>query len=92
MKNLFFENFNCGIIWDFQMVKISPYFHKSIWVAIFVCFAISLFQNHMFLNVLHGALFIWTLWVSFLGLPNLKMTSTTLNISFHIYLGKSVGD
>jgi hypothetical protein len=46
----------------------------------------------MFLNVLHGALFIWTLWVSYAGLPNLKMTSTTLNICFHIDLGKSVGD
>jgi hypothetical protein len=28
----------------------------------------------------------------FLGLPNLKMTSATLNTSFHIYLGRFVGD
>jgi len=40
MKNLFFENFNHSIIRDFWMVKIWPYFHKSIWVAIFVYFSI----------------------------------------------------
>jgi hypothetical protein len=28
----------------------------------------------------------------FLGLPNLKMTLTTLNTSFHIDFGKFVGD
>jgi hypothetical protein len=32
------------------------------------------------------------LWVFFLGLPNLKMTSTTLNTSFHIDLGRFVSD
>jgi hypothetical protein len=46
----------------------------------------------MFLKVLDGALFLWTLWVFFLGLPILKMTSTTLNTSFHIDLGRFVGD
>jgi len=45
-----------------------------------------------FFKVLNGALFLWTLWVFFLQLPNLKMTSTTLNTSFHIDLGKFVGD
>jgi hypothetical protein len=45
-----------------------------------------------FLKVLDEALFLKTLWVSFLGLPNLKMTSATLNISSHIDLGSFVGD
>jgi len=39
-----------------------------------------------FLKVLDVALFLWTLWVFFLGLSNLKMTSVTLNASFHIDL------
>jgi hypothetical protein len=46
----------------------------------------------MFLKVLHGALFIWTLWVFLLGLPNIKMTSVTLNTSFYINLGRFVND
>ncbi len=33
-----------------------------------------------FLKVLNGALFLKTLWVFLLGLPNFKMTLTTLNI------------
>jgi hypothetical protein len=44
------------------------------------------------LKVLDGALFLWTLWVFLLGLPNLKMTSATLNTSLHIDLGRFVGD
>jgi hypothetical protein len=44
------------------------------------------------LKVLNGALFFWTLWVFLLGLSNLKMTSFTLNTSFHIDLGRFVGD
>jgi hypothetical protein len=39
-----------------------------------------------------GHLFIWTLWVFLLGLPNKKMTLVTLNTSFHIDLGSFVGD
>jgi hypothetical protein len=46
----------------------------------------------MFLKALNGPLFIWTLWVFFLGLPNFKMTLTTLNTSFHIDLGRFIGD
>jgi len=46
----------------------------------------------MFLKVLNGALFSWTLWVFLLGLPSLKMTSTTLNTSLHIDLGRFVND
>jgi hypothetical protein len=45
-----------------------------------------------FLKVLDGALFLWTLWVSFLRLPNQKMTLITLNTNFHIDLGRFVGD
>jgi len=44
------------------------------------------------LKILNGELFLWTLWVFLSGLPNLKMTSTTLNTSFHIDLGRFVGD
>jgi hypothetical protein len=44
----------------------------------------------MFLKTLHGALFIWILWIFLLGLPNFKRTSTTLNISFHIDLERFV--
>jgi hypothetical protein len=46
----------------------------------------------MHLKVLDGTLFLWTLWVFLLRLPNLKMTSITLNTSFHIDLGRNVGD
>jgi len=46
----------------------------------------------MFLKVLDGALFLWILWVFLLGFPILKMTSSTLNTSFHIDLGRSVND
>jgi hypothetical protein len=45
-----------------------------------------------FLKVLDVALFLWTLWVFFLGFSNLKMTSAKLNISFHIDLGRFVTD
>jgi hypothetical protein len=46
----------------------------------------------MLLKVLNGTLFIWTLWVFFLRLPNSKMTSITSNTSFHIDLGRNVDD
>jgi len=46
----------------------------------------------MFLKVLDGALFFWIFWVFLVGLPNLKMTLTTLNTSFHIGLGRFVDD
>jgi hypothetical protein len=44
------------------------------------------------LRLLDGALFLWTLWGFFLGLPNLKMASATLNKKFHINLGRFVSD
>jgi hypothetical protein len=46
----------------------------------------------MFFKALDGPLFIWTLWVFLSGLPNLKIILATLNINFHIDLGKFVGD
>jgi hypothetical protein len=39
-----------------------------------------------------GALFLWTLWVFFLRLPNKKIALATLNTSFHIDLGRFVND
>jgi hypothetical protein len=44
------------------------------------------------LRVLNGALFLRTLWVFLLILPNLKMTLATLNTNFDIDLGKFVSD
>jgi hypothetical protein len=41
MRNILFENLNHLIVRDFWMVKISPYLHKSIWVAIFVFFVLK---------------------------------------------------
>jgi hypothetical protein len=46
----------------------------------------------MFLKVLDEELFLCILWDFLLGLPNLKMTLVTLNTSFHIDLGRFVGD
>jgi hypothetical protein len=46
----------------------------------------------MVLKVLDREIFLKTLGVFLLGLPNSKMTSTTLNICFHINLGRFVGD
>jgi hypothetical protein len=55
---------------------------------IFNCFV----PKAYFLKVLDGAIFFWNLWVFLLVLPNQKMTLVTLNISFHIDLGRFVGD
>jgi hypothetical protein len=46
----------------------------------------------MFLKVLDGALFLWTLRVFLLEPLNFKMTSVTLNTSFHMDLGRFVRD
>jgi hypothetical protein len=45
-----------------------------------------------FKKVLDMALFLWNLWVFFLGLPNLKMTSITIHTNFLINLGRFVKD
>jgi hypothetical protein len=58
----------------------------------FCLFFKLLIPKAYFLKFLDGALFLWTLWGFVLGLPNLKMTSTTLNTSFHIDLGRFVKD
>ncbi len=62
------------------------------WVIVFVYFLVLLSQKHMFLKVLDGAIFLKTLWVFFLALPNSKMTLATLNTHFHIDLGRFIGD
>jgi hypothetical protein len=64
MKNIFVENLNHLIIKDFWMIKIWPYFHKSIWVAIII-FANIFVPKTYFLKVLDGALFLWIFWVFF---------------------------
>jgi len=48
MKNLSFENLSHLIIRGFWMVKIWPYFHKSIWIVILFDFQFFLFQKHIF--------------------------------------------
>jgi len=53
-KIFFFENLNRLIIKNFWMVQIWPHFHKSIWVTIFFCFSIYLFQKHIFWKVYMG--------------------------------------
>ncbi len=58
----------------------------------FVCFSKKIVPRAYFLKVLDGELFLWTSWVFLSGLPNLKMTSATLNTSFHIDLGRFVRD
>jgi hypothetical protein len=74
------------------MVKIRPYFHKSLWVVIFVYFSISLSQKHMSLKILHEAIIIWTLWVVFLGFPNWKMTLACVNVNVDVDLWRFLGD
>jgi hypothetical protein len=56
MKNLLFENFNRLIVKDFWMVKIWPYFHKSIWVKNFDLFFNFFVSKNMFLKVLDGSI------------------------------------
>jgi len=58
----FFKNFMRLITKDFWMIKIWLYFHKSIWVAIFVCF--SNFLSQFFF----GESFTWaTIHMDFMG-------------------------
>ncbi len=93
MKDLFFENLNILIVRDFWIVEIGPYFHKSIWVVIFVFLFFNFFvPKELFLKFLDGAISLWNLWVFLLGLPNQKMTLATQNTNFHIDLGRFVGD
>jgi hypothetical protein len=57
------------------------------------CLFFNIFvPKNMFLKSLNGPLFIWTLWLFFLEFPSSEITSTTLNIFFHINLGRFVGD
>jgi hypothetical protein len=79
MKNFFFENLNHLIARDFWMVKIWPYFHKSIWVAIFVCFSKKLSQKHILKKFKWGILF-----MAFLGFP-FKTSKLKNDISYIKY-------
>ncbi len=45
------------------------------------CFLFKFFvPKNMFLKVLRGGLFTWTLWVFLLGLPNLNITSKGVHV------------
>jgi hypothetical protein len=57
-KNPSHENFSQMIVMDFSMVRIGPYFHKSIEGLNY--FSILLPHKRMFPQNLHGALLIWT--------------------------------
>jgi hypothetical protein len=59
MKNIFFENLNHLITRDFWMVKIWPYFYKSIWVAILFYFQIFCPKNIYFEKFYMGIIFIY---------------------------------
>jgi hypothetical protein len=48
IRKFFFQTLNHLIVKDFWMVKIWPYFHKSIWVTSFVCFSNFLSQKICF--------------------------------------------
>ncbi len=47
-EDFVFENFNHLIIKDFWMLKIWPYFHKSMWIAIFILFSNFWSWKHFF--------------------------------------------
>ncbi len=64
MKNLFFENLNILIVRDFWMVEIWPYFHKSIWVAIFVYFQLFCSKSIFFESFRWGNILL-----EFMGFP-----------------------
>jgi hypothetical protein len=76
----------------FWMVKIWPYFHKSIWIVIlFLFFQFVCTKKYVF------ECFTWTIiHMDFVGFlfrtSKFKMTLVTLNISFHIDLGRFVND
>jgi hypothetical protein len=60
--------------------------------CIFCLFFKCFIPKTYFLKVLNGPLFIWILWVVFLGLPSFKKKLVTLNTNFHIDLGRFMGD
>jgi hypothetical protein len=73
------------------MVKIGPYFHKSLQIAIFIFFYF-LISKIYFLKFLFGVLFIWILWVVVLGLPNSKMILAFVNVSVDVDLWGFLND
>jgi hypothetical protein len=60
IKNPSHENLNQMIVMDFSMVRIGPYFHKSIKGSIWTIFQFFFPHKRMFPQNLHGALLIWT--------------------------------
>ncbi len=90
MKNLFFENFNSLITREwlkFDHIFISPY--ELQFLFDFQNFSI---KKYVFENFKWGINFYRLCGFFFLGLPNLKKSLVTLKTSFHIDLGRFVGD
>jgi hypothetical protein len=90
MKNLFFLNLNHLIARDFWMVKIWPYFS---WVHMNYNFLFKFFfqvfcPKKYCLKVLDGALFLWNLWVFFLGLSNFLNDISYIKYKFSHKFGK----
>ncbi len=88
MRNLFFENLNHLIVRDFWMVKIWPYFHKSIWIAIFVSFSISLSQKHFFLESCRLSIIPLNFLGFFKGFSKLKNDISYMKYKFSHRFGK----
>jgi hypothetical protein len=89
MRNLFFKNYNRLIVREwlkFDHIFISPYELQFFFVFQFLCPKSIFFESFRWGNIL----------LDFVGFPfrtsKLKLTSTTLNVSFHIDLGRFVGD
>jgi len=90
-EELFLENPNCLIARDFWMVEIWLYFTSP--YELQFLFVLQFFgPKSIFFESFRWGISLWILWGFLLGLPNLKMTSATLNISFHINLGRFVND
>ncbi len=70
MKNLFLKNLNHLIARDFWMVKFWPYFHKSIWVAIFILFFQVFCPKNIFFESLRWGIIFMEFVSFFLRLSN----------------------
>ncbi len=68
-------------------IFISPYELQFLFVVQFFCSKSICFESFRW-NIIHKNF----LWVFLLGFSNFKMTSATLNTSFHIDLGMFIGD
>jgi hypothetical protein len=70
------------------MVKVWPYFHKSIWVTIVFCFFNFFVPKAYVLKVLNGVLFLKELWVFILGFSKLKNNINDIKYKFSHRFGK----